>query len=123
MKRRVSILLSVLLVLSFTLVGCGKEAASKYEGTTWTMTGGKDASGIEVTAEQLEQVGVSDFTLELKKDGVVTASVSGTTSEGTWSEKDGELTIGMDGDNLTGTVEDNKMTVVQDDMTLIFEKK
>jgi hypothetical protein len=124
MKKKVSILLSVLLVLSFVLVACGsKGLASAYEGTTWKLTSGKDATGIEVTADQLAAFGMSDFSFEFKADGVVTATVAGESADGTFTEKENEITMGVDGDTLTATVDGDTMTVVETDITLIFTKQ
>ncbi len=124
MKRRLPLLLAVLLVLSFALVGCGsKEPASKLEGTTWELSGGKDPSGIEVTAEQMEQLGMTEFTLEFKKDGVVTVNFAGESQDGTWSEKDGVVTIGSEGENMTLKLEDDVLSMDQDGTTLMFKEK
>lgn len=123
MKKKVSILLSVLLILTIALVGCGKKG-SALDDTTWKLTGGKEAStGLELTADQLATVGMSDFTLELKAGGVLNASLAGESSEGTWSEKDGSVTISLDGDEITTTVKDNIMTWEDPSMTLTFEKQ
>ncbi len=124
MKKSVSVLVSVLLLFSFILTGCGSDSPkSALEGTTWKMTGGKDVSGIEVTEENLAAVGMGDFTLEFKADAAVTASVAGTTSEGTYSENGEEITIEMDGDSITVILKDNVMTMDQDGTTLYFEKQ
>ncbi len=124
MKKSFLVLLSVLLVFSFVLGGCGSKAPkSAVEGTTWIISGGKDGTGIEITSDQLGLVGIGDFSLEFKADGVVTASVAGETSDGTWSEKDNAVTVEIDGDTIAGTVDGDKLTLEQEDMTLYFDKQ
>lgn len=124
MKRSFLVLLSVLLVFSFVLAGCGsKEPKSAVEGTTWNATGGKDVSGIEVTAEQLGLTEGNGFTLEFKEKGALSASLQGETTEGTWSEKDNVVTMVLDGESATADLADDKLTLVQGDMTLYFEKQ
>jgi len=125
MKKRVLSLLSVLIVLTFALVACGsKGTASKLDGTTWNLSGGKEeASGIEVTAEQMAALGMEEFKFEFKKGGVATVTFAGESADGTFTEKDNEVTITEDGsESFTGTIEDNKLTISQDGMSLYFEK-
>lgn len=123
MKRSFLLLLSVLFMFTFVLAGCSNTPKSSLEGTTWVISSGKDASGIELTSELLDSVGIGDFTLELKADGVLTASYAEESGEGTWSEKDNVVTIEMDGDTLTANVEGDQLTLEQGDMTLYFDKK
>lgn len=124
MKKRVLSLLSILIVLSFALVACGsKGTASKLDGTTWNLSGGKEeASGIEVTADQMAALGMEEFKFEFKKGGVATVTFAGESADGKFTEKDNEVTITADGESITGTLEDNKLTISQDGMALYFEK-
>ncbi|BCJ96746.1 hypothetical protein acsn021_43150 [Anaerocolumna cellulosilytica] len=124
MKKRVLSLLSILIVLSFALVACGsKGTASKLDGTTWNLSGGKEeASGIEVTADQMAALGMEEFKFDFKQGGVATVTFAGESADGTFTEKDNEVTITSEGESITGTLEDNKLTISQDGMTLYFEK-
>jgi hypothetical protein len=124
-KRSVLVLLSVLLVFSFVLAGCGsKGSKSPYVGTTWSISGGKDAaSGVEITKEFLSMGGIDDFKIELKDKGVATVTVSGETEDTKWSEKDNVITLESGGEELKATIDGDKMTIEQDGSELYFEKQ
>lgn len=124
MKRKVLLLLSVLFMFSFILGGCGSsEPKSALEGTTWVISSGKDDSGIELTSDLLALAGIADFTLEFKADEVLTASYAEESADGTWSEKDNVVTIGLDGESITANVEGEQLTLAQEGMTLYFDKQ
>jgi hypothetical protein len=124
MKKRVLSLLSVLIILTFALAACGsKGPTSKLDGTTWSLSGGKDeASGIEVTAEQMATLGMDDFKMEFKKGGVVTVTLADESSDGTFTVKDNEVTITESGESTTVTLEDDKIIMLLEGTTLYFEK-
>jgi hypothetical protein len=120
MKKGLSVVLSVVLVLSLFLVGCGNKL--KLEGTTWKLTSGKDESGVEITEEALDAAGMGEFTFKFKSDKV-TVDAYGETSEGKYSVSGDEVTIDFDGEKATAKIDGSKMTMDQDGTTLIFEKQ
>lgn len=126
MKKRLSVLLSVLLVFSFVLAGCGKKdsASTGLENTTWTLTAAKEEeSGLEFTGDQLATLGLTDFSFEFKEDSKVTVSAAGQTGDGTYSVDGSEVTLESDGEKLALTLDGDKMEMKQDTLTMTFEKQ
>lgn len=130
MKKRVSgLVLTVLLVFCFVLAGCGSKSKNDDAAAvigTWNLVSASDAtSGVEVTKEQLETVGINGFSFEFKEDGAVTftPSAGADVLEGTYTVKSDEVTIQVDGTTTIGKLADNQMTMEEDGASIVLEKQ
>lgn len=113
MKKKLALVLIGLTVLVMALTACGGKD-SKYVGH-WTATKAEYA-GVTMDVEEI----FGQFELELESDGTAKATIKGQTEKGTWEESkngvtlEGGLELKADGD---------KLTVEQDGVLIIFEKK
>lgn len=118
MKKKV--FLSLLVVVSlFFVVGCGKKdsnMAGKY-----TMVEMKEGS-TSYNAELLKQLEI-EYTLEVKDDKTAVMDVLGVKQNLTYDDK--YFTAKDDGEDskISYTYKNGKITLKQDDMQMIFEKK
>lgn len=139
MKRFISILM-VALFAATVFVGCGKSTPEgKY---VLKSIGGKSVedkikeeaggAGAEVTEEQIKAfltlmgIGAPEelITLELKKDDVAEMKTAGEDAvTGTWEQKDGKLTITLDGETVEVTLKGNELSFAQDGQEFVFVKK
>ncbi len=107
----------------YCLSGCGG-SSDLVEGS-WNLTKGY-AGETEVSLSDLESVGMGDTTFTFK-DGKVNITMEGTEgiAEGTYSLDGTTVTISAEEESIsyTGTVEDDVLTISQDDMKLVFEKE
>ena len=64
-----------------------------------------------------------EMTYTFKADGKLVVSALGAEVEGTWSQKDKIVTVTVDGQSQDMTLDGDKLTIVQNDVTVIFKKK
>lgn len=106
MKKRLSILLAILMMLGAMLVGCGAKNDSVYVGTTWTLNS-VEAEGIVLEGELLASaMDAATIKFDAKK---VTLNFGTENGEGTWSEKDNVITINSDGETIECPITDSKL--------------
>lgn len=107
MKKKLSLLLAIIMVLGAMLAGCGSaKNDSAYVGTTWTLNS-VEAQGITLEGDALK--GAMD-TATIKFDAKkVTLNFGEENGEGTWTEKDNVISITSDGETVECPVEDSQL--------------
>ena len=119
MKKRLSILLAILMVLGAMLVGCGAKNDSVYVGTTWTLNS-VEAEGIVLEGELLASaMDAATIKFDAKK---VTLNFGTENGEGTWSEKDNVITIESDGETIECPITDSKLLFELEGTKMYFVK-
>ena len=119
MKKRLSILLAILMVLGAMLVGCGAKNDSVYVGTTWTLNS-VEAVGIVLEGELLASaMDAATIKFDAKK---VTLNFGTENGEGTWSEKDNVITINSDGETIECPITDSKLLFELEGTKMYFVK-
>lgn len=107
MKKRLSLLLAIVMMLGVMLAGCGAaKNDSVYVGTTWTLNS-VEAEGIVFEGELLASVmDAATIEFDAKK---VTLNFGEENGEGTWSEKDNVITIKSDGETFECPITDSML--------------
>ncbi|WP_349673001.1 hypothetical protein [Lacrimispora sp.] len=119
MKKRLSILLAILMMLGAMLVGCGAKNDSVYVGTTWTLNS-VEAEGIVLEGELLASaMDAATIKFDAKK---VTLNFGTENGEGTWSEKDNVITIKSDGETIECPITDSKLLFELEGTKMYFVK-
>ena len=118
MKRTLAMcLMGILLIVA--LSACGKKTSPAVG--TWSL---KEATTMDVT-EFLEasETGGQNLTITMKEDGSFSSDLGEDSDKGTWKlEKEALTVTNADGDTLTGTVSDGKLTLSLDGVDLVFTK-
>ena len=109
MNRFLALLLSLVLTLTLCACGGGEDTAhvGQYDCTSVTMG---DATITDI-----------EGSLDLKKEGKGSLSMSGDTFDLTYTLADGTLTLTIDGQDATGTYADGVITVDLFGATCTFE--
>ncbi|MBE5992922.1 hypothetical protein [Lacrimispora sp.] len=119
MKKRLSLLLAILMMLGAMLVGCGAKNDSVYVGTTWTLNS-VEAEGIVLEGELLASaMDAATIKFDAKK---VTLNFGTENGEGTWSEKDNVITIESDGETIECPITDSKLLFELEGTKMYFVK-
>ena len=119
MKKRLSILFAILMMLWAMLVGCGAKNDSVYVGTTWTLNS-VEAEGIVLEGELLASaMDAATIKFDAKK---VTLNFGTENGEGTWSEKDNVITIKSDGEVIECPITDSKLLFELEGTKMYFVK-
>ncbi|MBE5981488.1 MAG: hypothetical protein E7249_20525 [Paenibacillaceae bacterium] len=119
MKKKLSILLAILMMLGAMLVGCGAKNDSVYVGTTWTLNS-VEAEGIVLEGELLASaMEAATIKFDAKK---VTLNFGTENGEGTWSEKDNVITIKSDGETIECPITDSKLLFELEGTKMYFVK-
>lgn len=119
MKKKLSILLAILMVLGAMLAGCGAKNDSVYVGTTWTLNS-VEAEGIVLEGELLASaMDAATIKFDAKK---VTLNFGTENGEGTWSEKDNVITIKSDGETIECPITDSKLLFELEGTKMYFVK-
>ena len=119
MKKRLSILLAILMMLGAMLVGCGAKNDSVYVGTTWTLNS-VEAEGIVLEGELLASA-MDAATIKFDANKV-TLNFGTENGEGTWSEKDNVITIKSDGEVIECPITDSKLLFELEGTKMYFVK-
>ncbi len=119
MKKRLSLLLAILMMLGAMLVGCGAKNDSVYVGTTWTLNS-VEAEGIVLEGELLASaMDAATIKFDAKK---VTLNFGTENGEGIWSEKDNVITIESDGETIECPITDSKLLFELEGTKMYFVK-
>ena len=105
MKRVISFVLALFLVVSLSACGSSGRADEALVGKYLAVTG--TAMGMTLSGDDM-----AGFTLELKSGGKVTMSIDGTSADGKWVNDDKTITL---------TIENTDMVGKFDKDTIIFE--
>ena len=107
MKKRISIILAVIMVMTCMLAaaGCGDDNTGVVG--TWKLTGW-ETNGVE---QSLEDYGMDiESTMTFTEDGKVTINMSeNNTAEGEWKLDDDALEVTASGATQTGKLKDGKI--------------
>ncbi|MGM9552934.1 MAG: lipocalin family protein [Faecousia sp.] len=114
MKRTAKILLSVLLILS--ILSCLAACGSKGPSGTYNLVS-MEMDGETIDADTLKGFGV-EVTITFNSDGTGTLAMSDEKEEFTWKDN----TITADGEEISFTLDGNKLTLEQDGETMVFSK-
>ncbi len=116
MKKRVSLVLAVVLVLTmlFTFASCGGGMKNGY----YTISE-MSMEGMTLTGDQLEAFGMDPSTVYIRIDGNGKGEISyaGEAEELTYTDK--EMTV--EGDPAEYTYADDKITIEQDGAKMVFK--
>jgi len=119
MKKRLSLLLAILMMLGAMLVGCGAKNDSVYVGTTWTLNS-VEAEGIVLEGELLASaMDAATIKFDAKK---VTLNFGTENGEGTWAETDNVITIESDGETIECPITDSKLLFELEGTKMYFVK-
>ncbi len=127
MRNTKTTVLTVLmaLVMTFCLAACGnsdKPEDTDLTGTTWALSGGSQG-GTTVDKATLENLLGGEMTYTFAEDGKVTLALSGAEVEGTWSQDGNSVSLDIQGDTGTMTIDGDKLLLEQSGVTVEFTKK
>ena len=121
-NKIISLLIIITMVISmlFVLTGCGKKfdmgkISGKYELIELAEN---NTSYSKDEIKELKEMGIT-FTLELKENGTGTIELYGEKSDLKYDENN----IIVDNDIKSYSFENNKISIVYDDIKMVFEKK
>ncbi len=119
-----ALLLTLITVMSLVACGGGSDAAKDTDltGTTWALSGGSQGD-TTVDKATLETLFGGEMTYTFNEDGKMTAAAAGVEVEGTWSQDGTTVTVDMDGQSSTMTIDGDKLLLEQGDITVEFTKK
>lgn len=122
MKNTIKVLalLMILAICLLTLTGCATKLDGKY--TLVSMSSGEET----IDASMYEALGLSfdDCFIEFKKDGTCKMSMFGESMEGTYeAENKKTITITINDEPGSGTIDGKKITITEDETSMVFEKK
>ena len=123
MKRLLSITaLALVIALSLAFTGCSgaqKDASANFQGS-WKMT--NIAGATEDDIALMEAFGMS-VVLDLNEDKTAVLDMMGEEISGTWEAKSStELTLTIEGESVTGKLNDEKLTIAVDGEEMTFQK-
>lgn len=121
MKKTICAVVLCALVLSLALAGCGGGGNSGLAGTEWTLSS-VEANGIKVEGDTLSQFGSASIKFEANSFSM---SINEQSATGTYTMKDKTLTLTVDGEDATATMEDDGTLKLklEDTMYMTFSKK
>lgn len=123
-KTKVVTLLMAL-VMAFSLAACGnsdKDNSVELAGTTWALSGGSQG-GTTVDKATLESLLGGEMTYTFSEDGKVTLALSGAEVEGTYTQDGNSVSLDIQGETGTMTIDGDKLLLEQSDVTVEFTKK
>ena len=103
MKRVISLVLTLFLMVSLSACGGSGRADEALVGKYLAVTG--TAMGMTLSGDD-----VAGFTLELKSGGKVTMSVEGTSVDGKWVNDDTTITLTIDNVDMVGKLDKDTIT-------------
>lgn len=128
MKNTKTRILTVLmaLVMSFCLAACGDKNndadVTDLTGTTWALSGGSQG-GTTVDKPTLESVLGGEMAYTFAEEGKVTLSLNENSVEGTWTQDGNSVSLDIQGQTGTMTLDGDKLVLEQGDVTVEFSKK
>ncbi len=136
MKRIISIALAALMVV-FLMAGCkggasdasGLYKVSEMNGTPILEYFQKEAedSGAELndvlSLFGLSEETISDYwTITLDKDGTVSMTMMGESTEGTWTQDGNTVTITIDDEPMDFAYDNGKLSVTAEGVSVVFQR-
>ena len=103
MKRVVSLVLALLLMVSLSACGSSGRADEALVGKYLAVTG--TAMGMTLSGNDM-----AGFTLELKGGGKATMSIDGTSADGKWINDDKTITLTIDNTDMVGKLDKDTIT-------------
>ena len=118
-KGIIGVLVALMLAITI-LSGCGDGGeATGYEGKYVSVAG--EMLGLELTGED-----IAGWAIELNNGGKGTMEIDGDSGNIKWSLEGETITINVDGEEITGTFEDDKLVfdnIMDSGMKLTFAKE
>lgn len=118
MKKLMALLVAGMMVFSLASCGGGGEATG-YEGKYISVSG--EMMGMELTGED-----IAGWALELNNGGKGKMDIDGETGNIKWTLDGETITVNVDGEEMTGTFEDDKLVfddILGSGMKLTFAKE
>ena len=111
------------------LVGCSDSGSKKASDCAGSWVVDSMESGEEsLTSEQLEELAeagmdvAGTFALDMEADGTARISIEGEEASGTWEATDGGCAITIDGTTNVAPLKDGKLTLGDDEVTVVFKR-
>lgn len=122
-KMKVFALLMAL-VLTFSLTACGGsgDEVTDLTGTTWALSGGSQG-GATVDKATLETLLGGEMVYTFGEDGKLTLALADVEVEGTWSQDGDKVSLDVQGDTGTMTIDGDKLILEESNVTVEFTKK
>ena len=117
-KSILSVIIAMMIAVTM-LAGCGGGEATGYEGKYVSVSG--EMMGVELTGDD-----IAGWSIELKSGGKGKMESEGETGNIKWSLEDKTITIKVDGEEMTGVFEDDKLVfddILDSGMKLTFAKE
>lgn len=127
MKSTKTRVLTVLmaLVMTFCLAACGnsdEKTPVELAGTTWALSGGSQGD-TKVDKATLESLLGGEMTYAFAEDGKVTLALADAQVEGTYTQDGNSVSLDIQGETGTMTIDGDKLLLEQNDITVEFTKK
>ncbi|MGO5113556.1 hypothetical protein ACTQ33_00760 [Candidatus Avoscillospira sp. LCP25S3_F1] len=117
-----ALLLTLITVMSLVACGGGDSKDTDLTGTTWALSGGSQGD-TTVDKATLETLFGGEMTYTFEEGGKMTAAAAGVEVEGTWTQDGSEVTMDVQGQSSTMTIDGDKLLLKQGDITVEFTKK
>ncbi len=115
--------LVMVLVLSFSLVACGDDkTVGDLTGTSWALNSGTQGENT-IDKEALETLLGGEMLYTFNDGGKVTLSLAETEVEGTWAQDGNTVSLNIQGETGTMTIDGDKLVLEQNGIKIDFIKK
>jgi hypothetical protein len=122
MKKLLALVLSLVMVLSLTACGGGKDYSGTYKVTAVKSDDIELKKGDELWKTAFPDDSSLPY-IELKKDDKCTISFDDDNTDGKYSVDGDKITITADKEDVKGTIKDGKITLTIEGAEMVFEKK
>ena len=119
MKRKLTVVLACMLLCMLVIAGCG--GSSEGVVGTWKLTS-MESNGETVGEEMLNQASI-EMTFTFEEGDQFSASLMGSTVEGTYTLEGSKLTMTVDGEPAEAELSGNTFVVEESDIRMIFTKQ
>lgn len=122
MKRtlRVTLIAALCLALALMAVGCSQQGASVVG--RWTLINLSDADGNQVAGTDIENTFGYVVIYEFQEDGTLVTSLGDQSVEGTWTQDGDKVTISLEGQEGSGEIVEDTLTLEYADSVSEFER-
>lgn len=110
--------------MALCLAACGKSGsdAADLSGTTWALNSGSQGD-MTLDKETLEGMFGGEMTYSFQADGKLVLALAGTQVEGTWSQDGNTVTLDVQGDKGTMTLDGDTLSMEENGVQIDFIKK